>query len=185
MNINDFTKEQLIKLVHDLTPMGDLEGIEALRGLNHYLNYCIDGLERRVQLSVDIIIEMEGRKKLVLVGRKYPPSGIALPGGHVEPNETTAHAARREAREETGLDLGPLTLLGVYSKPGRDPRKAMVSLVYVAEGIGTPIAGDDAGSVFVVPYEGMDAVLVFDHNKIVQDYVTWRRMGLLPPAEET
>ncbi|MBT8137266.1 MAG: NUDIX domain-containing protein, partial [Gammaproteobacteria bacterium] len=68
-------------------------------------------------VTVDIIIEMVDRpqRPIVLIERKYPPPGWALPGGFVDVGETVAVAARREAREETGLDVELLQLLGCYS----------------------------------------------------------------------
>ncbi len=101
---------------------------------------------RTPALAVDVIIELEDRpgRPIVLIERRFPPSGHALPGGFVDVGETVEEAARREAREETGLDIRLGRLLGVYSDPARDPRGHTVSLVYVATATGEPVAGDDA-----------------------------------------
>jgi 8-oxo-dGTP diphosphatase len=112
----------------------------------------------------------------VLVERRHPPPGYALPGGFVDVGETTEEAARREALEETGLsvELGPL--LGVYSDPGRDPRGHTVSVVYVAFAHGDPRAGDDAANVLVTRPDALPT-LAFDHATILADYVAGHRGG--------
>ena len=92
--------------------------------------------------TVDIIIEIEGG--IVLIKRRNPPPGWAIPGGYVDYGETVEEAAVREAKEETGLDVRLTHLLGVYSDPGRDPRHHSISTVYVAVATGTPVADDDA-----------------------------------------
>ena len=83
----------------------------------------------------------------MLVRRGHPPPGHALPGGFVDIGETVEHAARREAREETGLEVKLGELLGVYSDPARDPRGHTVAIVYVATARGEPVAGDDAAGI--------------------------------------
>jgi len=127
-------------------------------------------------VAADVIIELADRpgRPIVLIERRNPPSGHALPGGFVELGETVEEAARREAREETGLDVELMGLLGVYSDPGRDPRGHTVSVVYLAEARGEPVAGDDAGGIVVVPPESPPS-LAFDHARILQDYLRRRR----------
>ena len=71
--------------------------------------------------TVDIVILAAGLG-IVLVERKNPPPGWALPGGFVDYGESCEAAAVREAREETGLDVVLTGLVGVYSDPARDPR---------------------------------------------------------------
>ncbi len=97
-------------------------------------------------LTVDIIIERQkdGRKQIVLVKRKNPPHGWALPGGFVDYGETVEEAAVREAREETGLDVRLKRQFHVYSDPSRDPRLHTVSVVFIAEADGEPQGADDA-----------------------------------------
>ena len=80
--------------------------------------------------TVDVIIEIG--EEIVLIRRKHPPPGWAIPGGFVDAGERAENAAVREAQEETGLSVTLTALLGVYSDPGRDPRRHTISIVYVA-----------------------------------------------------
>ncbi len=132
------------------------------------------------KLTVDIIIELLDRsnRPIVLIQRKYEPLGRALPGGFVEVGETVETAARREACEETGLDVRLKALLGVYSDPARDPRGHTVSIVYVAEANGKPLGQDDAAAAEVWPVGQLPDNLVFDHNQILSDYQQWRAVNL-------
>lgn len=128
------------------------------------------------ELTVDIIIEMvdQPNRPIVLIQRKYEPLGRALPGGFVEVGETVETAARREACEETGLDISLKALLGVYSDPARDPRGHSVAVAYVAEASGNPAGQDDAAAAEVWQVDELPDNLVFDHNQILSDYRLWR-----------
>lgn len=134
------------------------------------------------ELSVDIIIELVDRaeRSIVLIERKYPPSGWALPGGFVDPGERVETAARREAWEETSLEVELRCLLGCYSAPGRDPRGATVSLVYIAQARGEPVAADDAASLQLHRVDAPIPLLAFDHGQILADYYHYRATGELP-----
>jgi ADP-ribose pyrophosphatase YjhB (NUDIX family) len=134
--------------------------------------------------TVDIIIEMESYTpegaapenepvyppSIVLIKRKNPPHGWALPGGFVDYGETLESAANREAREETGLDVALSYQLGAYSDPSRDPRHHSISVVFVAKAFGKPIAADDAEEVGIFNDDNLPEPLVFDHEKILRDY---------------
>src|SRR3989304_1636029 len=81
--------------------------------------------------TVDIIIEIEG-KGIVLIRRKNPPYGWAIPGGFVDYGESIENAAVREALEETSLKVELLRQFHVYSSPDRDPRFHTISTVFTA-----------------------------------------------------
>jgi 8-oxo-dGTP diphosphatase len=133
-------------------------------------------------LTVDTVIEMIDRpgRPVVLIERKYPPYGWALPGGFVEVGERLEHAAVREAREETSLDVELVTLLGCYSDPARDNRGHTVSAAYVARARGEPRARDDARRLAVFDPRHCPE-LTFDHATIVQDYLNYRENGRKAP----
>lgn len=128
--------------------------------------------------TVDVIIELPDG--IVLVRRRNPPHGWALPGGFVDYGERVEDAARREMREETGLDVALVELLGVYSDPRRDARGHTISTVYVGQARGTPRAADDAAEAGVFREADLPAPLVFDHARILADYFRFRRSGGRP-----
>jgi len=136
-------------------------------------------------LTTDIIIELKDRPDvpIVLIRRKNPPHGWALPGGFVDVGESLEHAAVREAEEETALRVTLKILLGCYSDPTRDPRGHTASAVYVAEAVGEPRAQDDAAGVAIFSPEGLPSPLAFDHARILRDYLIWRLQGKLPSPE--
>ena len=119
--------------------------------------------------TVDILIEMVGGG-IILIKRKNPPYGWALPGGFVDYGESVETAARREAREETGLEVEALEQFRVYSEPARDPRHHTVSVAFTAAAVGTPKAADDAKRVGVFRAEALPDMLAFDHGEILRDY---------------
>jgi ADP-ribose pyrophosphatase YjhB (NUDIX family) len=121
--------------------------------------------------TVDIIIQVEGG--IVLIKRKNPPYGWAIPGGFVDYGETLEAAAVREAREETCLDVELISQLGAYSEPDRDPRHHTISFVYVARAKGTPKASDDASATGVFDMTSLPKTIAFDHSRILNDYYEW------------
>jgi len=140
-------------------------------------------------LAADVIIELTDRAgaPIVLIERKNPPYGWALPGGFVDVGETLERAAIREAQEETGLKVTLKTLLGCYSDPSRDERGHTVSVVYIGAATGEPKARDDAASVDLFLPSSLPDKLAFDHVRILWDYLTYRRSGKVPapaPPEE-
>ncbi len=117
-------------------------------------------------------------EKLVLVRRRFEPRGWALPGGFVEAGEDLASACRREAKEETGLDVQLVTQLFSYSDPRRDPRQHTVSTVFAATAEGTPVGADDAAEARLFAEDDLPwEEIVFDHAEIVRDYLRWRKTG--------
>ena len=134
---------------------------------------------RQPALAVDcVVFDPQGR--LLLIRRRNPPfqDRYALPGGFVDYGETAEQAAARELMEETGLAATSLSLVGVYSEPGRDPRRHVVSIAYLVRVADfAPRAGDDATQAeFVAGWEGQ--TLAFDHDKIAAD-----ALASIVPAE--
>jgi 8-oxo-dGTP diphosphatase len=119
--------------------------------------------------TADIIIEIEG-KGIVLIRRKNPPYGWAIPGGFVEYGESLEEAAVREAREETSLDVHLVRQFHTYSDPARDPRFCTVSTVYLATAGGEPVGKDDASEARIFTRDRIPCDLAFDHAKILEDY---------------
>ena len=119
-------------------------------------------------LAVDSVIFLEGG--VVLIRRLNPPFNgcYALPGGFVEVGESTEEAVVREAKEETGLLIDLVGLVGVYSDPHRDPRGHVVSVCYFSKGSGNLISGSDAESAEVFPLGDLP-MLAFDHDKMIGD----------------
>lgn len=122
--------------------------------------------------TVDIIIELPD-DKIVLIERRNPPPGYALPGGFVDYGESLEDAAVREAREETGLDVEIVRQFHTYSDPSRDPRKHTITTVFIARADGTPRAGDDAAAILLADRDSLPK-MAFDHNRIVLDYYSGR-----------
>lgn len=120
-------------------------------------------------VAVDIIILWED-KGIILIKRKNPPYGWALPGGFVDYGESMEAAAVREAREETSLEVSLERQFHTYSDPGRDPRGHTVSTVFIARGRGTPRAQDDAREIGVFTADRLPADLAFDHRQILEDF---------------
>jgi ADP-ribose pyrophosphatase YjhB (NUDIX family) len=123
--------------------------------------------------TVDIIIEIEkenGQEGIILIKRKNPPYGWALPGGFVDCGESLEEAAVREAKEETSLDIRLKSQFHTYSDPKRDPRQHTISTVYAATAQGKPKAEDDAQEIGIFTKEEINFPLAFDHKKILADY---------------
>ncbi|MDA8165585.1 MAG: NUDIX hydrolase [Desulfobacteraceae bacterium] len=127
--------------------------------------------------TVDIIIETGGG--IVLVARKNPPYGWAIPGGFVDYGETLEAAAQREALEETGLTVRLQGQLHTYSDPRRDPRHHSISTVFMAVAEGEPQGGDDAKEARIFT-PGQIPPLVFDHDKIIDDYLRFKKHSARP-----
>ena len=130
------------------------------------------------QLTVDAIIEIDGG--IVLIERKYPPSGWAIPGGFVDPGESMLEAVKREALEETSLEIEVLDLFHIYSRPWRDPRGDTVSAVYWCRAHGEPAGGDDAARASIFSENDLPERIAFDHREILQHFFHWRNTGIRP-----
>ncbi|MBI4710759.1 MAG: NUDIX hydrolase [Nitrospirae bacterium] len=127
---------------------------------------------RNPLLTVDAIIEIEDG--IILIKRKNPPPGWAIPGGFVDYGETIEDAVIREAKEETGLDIKLIRQLHTYSDPKRDPRHHTVSVIFIAKADGKPKAGDDAKKVGIFTGNSLPGEIAFDHRQILEDYFSGR-----------
>ena len=119
--------------------------------------------------TVDIIIEMES-KGIVLIKRKNPPCGWALPGGFVDYGESLEEAAVREAKEETDLNVKLTGQFYTCSDPTRDPRHHSISTVYIANAKGIPQPKDDAIDIGTFGESNLPDAIAFDHRSILKDY---------------
>lgn len=139
---------------------------------------------RTPQVTVDALIVMPG-KRIVLVERKHFPTGWAIPGGFVDPGESLAEAVRREALEETGLEVELEDIFHVYSQPWRDPRGDTVSVMYHCSAVGVPRGGDDAKTARAfrfadIPWNEM----AFDHAEVLRDFLKFLETGEKPSLEK-
>jgi len=126
-------------------------------------------------LTADVIITPPGDPRhVVLVRRRHPPEGWALPGGYVEWGETVEAAAAREALEETGLAVTLSRQFHVYSDPARDSRGHHVTVVFLAEASGEPVGGDDAAEARLFSLDRLPEPIAFDHAAILDDFVRGR-----------
>ena len=114
-----------------------------------------------------------------MIERKNPPPGWALPGGFVDYGESFEDAARREAWEETGLEVQLVRQLHTYSHPSRDARQHTASTVFIAIASGTPVAADDAKEARLFTVNELPK-LAFDHAQILADYRKYKNTGKLP-----
>ncbi|HEX6769892.1 MAG TPA: NUDIX hydrolase [Candidatus Binatia bacterium] len=131
--------------------------------------------------TVDVIIEIGGG--IVLIERKNPPPGWALPGGFVDYGESVERAAVREAKEETCLDVTLTEQFYTYSDPGRDPRHHTLAVVFIASAHGTPRGADDARVAKVFFEHNLPVPIAFDHAAILRDYFQFKRTGRRPKPQ--
>lgn len=129
-------------------------------------------------VTADVIIHDPDRGVL-LIRRRNPPHGWALPGGFVDPGERLDEAARREATEETSLTVTDLVQFATYSDPNRDPRGHTVSTVYLARAEGTARAADDAADLAWHPLDALPET-AFDHGRILAHYRHFLTSGERP-----
>ena len=132
---------------------------------------CKEGIEiyQNPIATVDIIIEVES-KGVVLIKRKNPPYGWAIPGGFVDYGESLEKAAMREAKEETNLEVNLVRQFHTYSDPKRDRRHHSISTVYIAKAEGLPQAKDDALEIGTFNESNLPEEIAFDHRSILKDY---------------
>ena len=127
---------------------------------------------RNPKPTVDVVIRLAG-DRIVLIRRRNPPLGWALPGGFVDEGEPLDRAAVREAKEETGLDVRLEEQFFTYSDPSRDPRQHTISTVFLGRADGEPEGSDDAAEARAFRREELPQDLVFDHGVILADVLRY------------
>lgn len=144
------------------------------KGVINYLEYIIYKLQNGPFTTVDAIIELSDG--ILIIERSNPPFGYALPGGFVDYGESLEEAVKREAKEETGLDITDLKQFHTYSDPARDPRFHTIGTVFIAKAEGIPEAGDDAAALKIVKLSQAEKLdYAFDHKKIILDYLKYKQ----------
>jgi 8-oxo-dGTP diphosphatase len=136
---------------------------------------------RNPKPTVDTIIRIG--EQIVLIRRRNPPIGWALPGGFVDEWERVEDAAVREAREETELDVTLDELFYVYSDPSRDPRKHTITVVFTSTAEGEPVGADDAAEARLFSMNELPSDIVFDHAQILSHYKDFLRTGERPKPQ--
>lgn len=131
------------------------------------------GSGERVTVDIVIFTIRDDELHVLLVRRAIPPfqGKWAIPGGFVLPNESLDDAARRELREETGVDDVFLEQLYTFGAPGRDPRGRVITVAYyalVSPDRAPPLAGSDAAEAAWWPVERVPSPLAFDHDRILE-----------------
>jgi 8-oxo-dGTP diphosphatase len=180
----NFGKNMIYWNIED--PAGkDIEFFRKIRDeIEERVDYLISRIiiEEKIKtpfLTVDGIVEIYEDKKfkgIVLIERKNPPYGLALPGGFVNYGEKPEDAVLREIKEEIGIDAEIKKFFNFYGNPDRDPRIHTVSLVFILKGKGNLKPCSDAKNALLfeinkIPYEK----IVFDHKKIIKDYIKFRK----------
>lgn len=153
----------------------DKEAFEIFKkGILGYLDHVVNELGKGPFVTVDAIIEIDGG--IVVIERSNPPFGFALPGGFVDNGESLEEAVKREAKEETGLEITDLKQLHTYSNPKRDPRFHTIGTVYICKAKGKPKAGDDAAGVKIIKLNKIEKLnFAFDHKEILKDYIEYKK----------
>lgn len=138
------------------------------------------GNPRNPAPTADMIIH-DPERGIVLVKRRFPPPGWALPGGFVDYGERVDRAAVREALEETGLDVELKGLVGVYSDPARDPRQHTISTVYwgTCSEPDRVKGGDDAAEARFFQLDALPYNIAFDHAQVIADFLRKLESGQL------
>ena len=127
--------------------------------------------DKQPRLTADVIITHRGDpRRVVLVRRRNPPHGWALPGGYVDYGESVEQAAVREAMEETGLSVDLRGQFHVYSDPARDTRGHTVTVVFIGVAEGDPVGGDDAAEARFFSMDALPEPMAFDHAEILKDF---------------
>ena len=140
--------------------------------------------QETVILTNMVMIEDENGK--ILVEDKVDPhwKGIAFPGGHLLPNESIVHSAIREVKEETGLDIKDLKLVGVNNNVSPNFNRYLVFLFKTFSG---ELKSSEEGKVFWVEKKNLknykltpefsDLIEIFYNDSINENYAVWDDKG--------
>lgn len=126
----------------------------------------------RPAVTADCVVfsnDSDGLSVLLIERANEPFKGCwAFPGGFMDMEENAEDCARRELKEETGLQLEHMEQIGVFTDVDRDPRGRTVSIAYSALVEKRPVIGaDDAAQARWFPISEIPA-LAFDHEKILR-----------------
>lgn len=121
-------------------------------------------------MSVDALVVKGGNVLLILRGEEPFKGYWAIPGGHLDFDETLEGAALRELKEETNLDASKVKLLGLYSNPKRHPKQTPAATFIILDPKGEEKPGDDAKECSYFPLDKLPENLAFDHREIIRDY---------------
>ena len=172
--------EEIIKISY---PVSEMEWVvflfsekcllqEFKEAFDSHKGYILRKISRIPVPTVDAIITLP-QNKILLIRRKNPPFGWALPGGFLEYNESLEECVKREVEEETGLKVTSLRQFHTYSQPGRDPRFHTVSTVFLVKTKGIPRAGSDARDFGIFKINALPSRknFAFDHWYIIRDWL--------------
>lgn len=120
--------------------------------------------------TVDVIV-YNSKNEILLIERRNPPYGWAIPGGFIDYGERVEDAAKRELLEETGIVADRINFLGIYSDPERDPRFHTIGTVYYTFSDEKPTPQDDAKDARFFPIDNLPENIAFDHRQIIEDFI--------------
>ena len=130
---------------------------------------------RNPALAVDAAVRRGDEVLLIQRGNEPWKGAWALPGGFVDYGEDPTDAVLRELEEETGLKGEIVRLLDAKGDPARDPRKHIVSIVYLIEAEGVPVGADDAADARFWPIDLVldgELPIAGDHMEILRDWLS-------------